>query len=562
MSSSTVKVLAVAALALSPLSAQAEAPPEGARRESSPRAEIPSRPSVILARVSFKSRADLNQLAETLDLSAAVDNEKRTVEAVLSPEQYEALVKEGRRVEILEEQTRLMNEPRDGVSAQATGIPGYACYRTVDETYASMAQLAATYPGIASWNDMGDSWDKVTAGGNAGDDLRVLVLTNKSRPGPKPRFFLMSAIHAREYTTAETATRFAEHVASRYGTDPEATWLLDHHELHVVLQANPDGRRLAETGLSKRKNTNTGQGACTTTTYGVDLNRNSSFDWGGAGASTSYCNDTYRGRAAASEPETQALENYIRSLFPDQRGPNSTDPAPADATGVMISLHSYGGYVLYPWGHTTTLPPNATQLRTLGRKFNYFNGYMACQVASCLYAATGATDSFAYGALGIAAYTFEMGGAFFESCTNFENTIYPKNLPALYYAFKVARRPYQTPAGPDSVSLALSASTVTAGTSVTLTAQANDTRYGTNGGTEASQAIAAARYSIDNPSWVAGTPLYAMSPVDGSFNGTIESVQGTVFTSGLAPGRHTLFVESQDTSGNWGAPTAIFLNVQ
>jgi hypothetical protein len=162
----------------------------------------------------------------------------------------------------------------------------------------------------------------------------------------------------------------------------------------------------------------------------------------------------------------------------------------------------------------------------------------------------------------VASFTFEMGGAFFESCTTFENTIVPKNMPALWYAFKAARRPYQVAAGPDSVSLALSASTVTQGTPVTLTARADDTRYGTNGGTETSQTVAAARYSIDAPSWVSGTPTYALSPVDGTFNSTAEAVQATVFTSGLTAGRHTIFVESQDASGNWGVPTAIFLNVQ
>jgi carboxypeptidase T len=542
---------AAAALALSPLVARAGAPEEG-----------PSRPSVLLARVSFKSRVDLDRLAETLDLSAAVDHEKKTVEAVLSPEEYDALVKEGRRVELLEEQTRILNEPREGWVSLAGGIPGYSCYRTVDETYAAMAQLPITYPNLASWNDIGDTWDKATAGGKPGDDLRVLVLTNKARSGTKARFFLMGGIHAREYTTAELATRFAEQLVSRYGTDPDVTWLLDYSELHVVVQSNPDGRRVAETGVSKRKNTNTSEGSCSTATYGVDLNRNSSFDWGGAGASSSACNDTYRGRSAASEPETKTLENYILSLFPDQRGPASTDPAPADATGLMLSLHSYGGYVLYPWSATTAAPPNATQLRTLGRKFNYFNGYQACQVSSCLYSASGSTDAFAYGRLGVAAFTFEMGGAFFESCTTFENTIVPKNMPALYYALKAARRPYQVAAGPDSINLALSASTVAQGTPVTLTARADDTRYGTNGGAEGSQAIAAARYSIDAPSWVSGTPTFALSAVDGSFNSTAESVQATVFTSGLAPGRHTIFVEGQDASGNWGVPTAIFLTVQ
>ncbi|MFY0579708.1 hypothetical protein ACN28S_40550 [Cystobacter fuscus] len=64
-------------------------------------------------------------------------------------------------------------------------------------------------------------------------------------------------------------------------------------------------------------------------------------------------------------------------------------------------------------------------------------------MSTCLYSASGSTDAFAYGQLGVAAFTFEMGGAFFESCTTFENTIVPKNMPALYYAFKAARRPYR-----------------------------------------------------------------------------------------------------------------------
>jgi carboxypeptidase T len=54
-----------------------------------------------------------------------------------------------------------------------------------------------------------------------------MVVTNENIAGPKPRFFLMGAIHAREYATAELAIRFAEQLVEGYGTDPEATWLLD-----------------------------------------------------------------------------------------------------------------------------------------------------------------------------------------------------------------------------------------------------------------------------------------------------------------------------------------------
>ena len=551
MPSPFVGVAAAVALALSPAVSSAAA--------SEPTSALPP---VVLARVAFQSQADLDALSERLDLTAAVDRARGTVEAVLSAEEYMALVKEGRGVEVIEEPTRLLNTPRERSGAQRMGISGYACYRTVDETYAAMENLANTYPMLASWEDIGDTWDKVTAGGNPGDDLRVLVLTNRSRLKPKPRFFLMAAIHAREYATAELAARFAEQLVANYETDPDARWLLDYHQLHLVVHANPDGRRVAETGASKRKNTNTTQGSCTQTTWGVDLNRNSTFDWNQGGSSTSACNETYMGRSAASEPETQALENYILSLFADRRGPGASDAAPADTSGLVVSLHSYGGWVLYPWATTTALAPNSTQLRTLGRKFNYFNGYEACQVATCLYTASGSTDAFAYGRLGVAAYTIEMGDAFFQSCSSFESDIVPGNLPALYYAFKAARRPYQTPSGPDSVYLFLSAATVNQGTPVTLTAQANDTRYGTNGGVEPAQFIAAARYSIDQPSWIAGTPLYAMNPADGAFDASMETVVATLPTTGLTKGRHTLFVESQDVTGQWGVPTAIFLTVQ
>ncbi len=58
----------------------------------------------------------------------------------------------------------------------------------------------------------------------------------------------MSAVHAREYATAELNTRFAEYLIDNYGTNADATWLLDHHEFHFLLQSNPDGRKQAETG--------------------------------------------------------------------------------------------------------------------------------------------------------------------------------------------------------------------------------------------------------------------------------------------------------------------------
>ena len=126
--------------------------------------------------------------------------------------------------------------------------------------------------------------------------------------------------------------------------------------------------------------------------------------------------------------------------------------------------------------------------------------------------------------------------------------------------------PYLTPAGPDANSLSLSdgASTtgVAAGTSVTLSATLDDTRYQNNNGAEPTQPIAAGEYYLDTPPWVTGAVAIAMSASDGTFDSTSEDATATVGTTGWTAGRHTLFVRGQDSDENWGAVGAVFLFVE
>ena len=64
---------------------------------------------------------------------------------------------------------------------------------------------------------------------------------------------------------------------------------------------------------------------------------------GGTGASTNQCDQTYRGPSAKSEPETNIVLNYMKTIFPtNQKGPEPNDQSPDDATGVAIDVHSYG----------------------------------------------------------------------------------------------------------------------------------------------------------------------------------------------------------------------------
>ncbi len=451
---------------------------------------------------------------------------------------------------------------------EARSIPGYACYETVEESFAAADALIAARPTLGSWANAGPSWLK-TQNAATGYDLRVLKLTNSAVPAPaegKPKLFANSAIHAREYTTAPLMLEFARWLVNGYGTDADATWILDHHEVHLMLHTNPDGRKRAETGLSWRKNVDNNFCA-NTNTRGVDLNRNFTNGWNttaGQGSSSNQCSLTFRGPSAGSEPETQAIESYIRSLWPDRRGPGQNDPAPADTSGIHLDIHSYSQLVLWPWGNTATPAPNGAALQTLGRRFAFFNGYTPQQSIG-LYPTDGTSDGPSYGELGVAAYTFELGTAFFESCASFEANIKPKNLPALIYAAKVVRTPYITPGGPDVLTPALagtaSSTGVAAGTVVQLTASATDTRFNNTNGTEATQNVTAAEATIGTPPWAAGAVPIALQAGDGSFNSPTEALTGSLPTAGLPAGQHIVYVRAQDASGTWGPVSAVFLNI-
>ncbi|MFT5679900.1 MAG: carboxypeptidase T [Myxococcota bacterium] len=128
-----------------------------------------------------------------------------------------------------------------GTPQTISGIPGYTCYFTVEELYDTAEQLAAKHPDRTQWTPIGDSWER-TQDPDAGYPLMVLTLGTTGAPD----LVMVSGIHAREYAPVQTALRFADELLSEDGQSPEATWLLDHRQIHLILMANPDGRKVVE----------------------------------------------------------------------------------------------------------------------------------------------------------------------------------------------------------------------------------------------------------------------------------------------------------------------------
>jgi carboxypeptidase T len=188
----------------------------------------------VVVRAYYSDTKLVAELAQWLEPWEVHPKEGYLVVGVTQAE-YDRLLKMGFRLEIDQPLTDQMNQPVQNLPQQTAGIPGFPCYRTVAETYASAQALVSDYPQLAAWIDIGDTWEKTQPGGDPGSDMMVLNLTNSKIPGPKPKLFITASIHAREYTPAELATRFAEYLLHNYNTDPDVTWLLDYQEPIVTL---------------------------------------------------------------------------------------------------------------------------------------------------------------------------------------------------------------------------------------------------------------------------------------------------------------------------------------
>jgi carboxypeptidase T len=453
---------------------------------------------------------------------------------------------------------RLDGELTDGLS-QNRAETFNGGYRTVEETYAFLDQMQAQYPKLAQVMTYGQSWQK-TRNASTGYDLKAIVLTNRqNRVTNKPVFLVQGGIHARELVPVELASRFIQYLLSNYGTDADATWLLDEHKIVVIATYNPDGRKIAETGQLKRKNMNNLTGGCGQVSTGIDLNRNYSFSWGVVNMPTDpACGETWPGLTASSEPETQAVQALINSLFPDQRGASRTEAAPLDATGVFLDLHSTGNLVLYPWGEDDLPPPNL-QLRTIARKTARYNGYDPIQTIQ-LYPTSGTSQDYAYGELGVAGFGMESGLGGSGTCQGFmpayscmdgqtNGNFWNLNRPALIYFAKLARSPYMTGEGPTTETLT---ATRTSTRLITFSLRAQITDLDETGG---GQPINAAEAYVDVPPWRVGAVAVPLTAEDGSFNSTSEFVVGNVHTG---PGKHMVYVRGRDSAGNWGTIKAVF----
>ena len=245
------------------------------------------------------------------------------VEAVVSDLDEKALSGEG---------FRCSDKPGKG-PVKKIGKP-YAVYKSFDAPRlgikAQMRKLAATYPHLCRIKKIGYSIQ--------GRKILAMGLTNEKIKTDKPQVLFLATHHAREWVATEMSMRLMKYLTSNYGSDGRVTDLLNTTEVWVIPVANPDGYQYTFTKerlWRKNLRDNDGDGQITITD-GVDLNRNFDSHWGydDEGSSPIWSSGQYRGLSPNSEPETQAVTDFIQD----------------NNFKFVVSYHTYGNLILYPWG--------------------------------------------------------------------------------------------------------------------------------------------------------------------------------------------------------------------
>ena len=250
-----------------------------------------------------------------------------------------------------------------------------AAYRFRHEIYAELADLARERPGVVEPFRVGETVEHRPIWG-----FRV----RQPSTTPTVKVLVFGGIHALEWISSEVATTFLLEM----GANPPPGV-----ELTVIPLLNVDGRVKTEADLLAGENVyrrgNSNQ---------VDLNRDFEVNREAKAFWRHIVPAYYRtSPAPLSQPESQALDRLAAEQQFD----------------VSVSLHSFGGFLYYPWGGLWKRPPDADVFAELGAVMQSGQGahsYTVKQLSrwGFLFRIHGAELDHLYGKYGTLAFLIEL----------------------------------------------------------------------------------------------------------------------------------------------------------
>jgi hypothetical protein len=274
----------------------------------------------------------------------------------------------------------------------AESIAALQDYTDPIELSAFVDQVVAAYPGLARRFALtGPLYEGQV-------QYAVEITSNVGVANDRPVFELDAQHHAREVMTAEIAKDMIDYLTSRYATDPQVQRWVDNIDIVVVPSVNPDGALYVfQHDNMWRKNRHP--------TCAVDVNRNYPFAWGSCNGSSGTCSDeTYRGFEPGSELETQGMLQLAADTH----------------AFYALSYHTYGEYIMYPYGCQN--PDELTAMQEVAQSLNSVllddagqtNGYTVGPIWSAIYLVDGGSVDTWYAKQGTYAYTIEANTSSFQ----------------------------------------------------------------------------------------------------------------------------------------------------
>ncbi len=304
-------------------------------------------------------------------------------------------------------------------------------YHNYTEIVNTLLYLNSTYPDIVDVFSIGKSWQN--------KDIYCIRLTNENAVYSKPKLFFVGYHHAREPISAELPLYFVVQSATSYSINATITHMLDHSEIYIVVALNVDGFDSITQNEWQRKNSRPynedgdswldedppddedgdgyiemllqlDSGSWNLVRFegidddadgslnedwvgGVDLNRNYGYQWDAVvqSGSTNPADEDFKGPAPFSEPETQALRDFVLQ----------------HEIKYAISFHSGAESIIYPWGYTTLPTADSSIFIEIASELSSLTGASYGQ-SGAWYTTSGVWDDWMYSNRSVLALTCEI----------------------------------------------------------------------------------------------------------------------------------------------------------
>ncbi|MGR5145251.1 M14 family zinc carboxypeptidase [Photobacterium alginatilyticum] len=173
-------------------------------------------------------------------------------------------------------------------------------YLSYQETIDFLTQAMERYPNLIRLQSIGETHEGRPI-------MMVTVSQDVAYASLKPALLYTGTIHAREWIGIELAVNFVQYLLDNYPSNPDVVEALTRNTLYMVPCLNPDGFEYSRKHFSfwRKNRRDNGDG-----TFGVDLNRNFGINFRRSNDTQS---NIYGGPGPFSEPETQAIKNFVEA---------------------------------------------------------------------------------------------------------------------------------------------------------------------------------------------------------------------------------------------------------